>query len=125
MTLRIDANGPLDVASVMSTLINHAVPGVDIVEPETPRYTRMVDIGGAAHTVTLTFDAHGIDVDALSVAASDHDALRRCVTGWFDLDTDISLVDACFADDVHLAADARERPGVRIVGTRTRSKRPS
>ena len=102
--------GPLERDVVLRSLVNHTVPGVEIVDPAAGTVTRLVP-GSDAGMVTVAIHDDGVqiigDTDATTV-----DLVRE----WFDLDTDVAEIAERFADDVVLGPLVRERPAVRVIG---------
>ncbi|WP_154402191.1 DNA-3-methyladenine glycosylase family protein [Ornithinimicrobium cavernae] len=122
MTCReLPATGGLESGAVLTTLLNHATPGSEVVvaheqpagrqgAPVSGTYRRLLDLGGAPTAVTLHLDTEGI---TLEVPAPVLQEAADVVTWWFDLATDPTPVAATLAADPRLAPLVARLPALR------------
>lgn len=108
---RIEAHGAFDHRGALDTLTRHRIDGLDLVDQVRGRYRRALRIGGADHAVDLWLDPGGVDLRSERLDDGAVSLVRRM----FDLDTDITAVDARLGADPLLAPLVREAPGVRIT----------
>lgn len=122
-SLRVEANGPLDVGAVFSNLVNHEVAGLTETDPGTLTHRRIVEVAGRPHPLSVRFDFSGVTVD--SPGSGRHpEGIEELVRHWFDLDSEIEMIDghlgrgpghARSAGGSGLATQVRSRPGIRIT----------
>ena len=112
---RIDANGPFDPVAALGTLTAHAVDGLHRLDPDTTELTRWVDVHGGPQLVTVCLDSGGATVSTTTRDAGVNDEIAARVQHWFDLDTDLTPVNARLGADPVLAEQVRSRPGIRIT----------
>lgn len=79
------------------------------------RHTRLLDSPAGPVPVTLTPGPTGVHLRAPTADPAVLAALRSTVSRWFDLDADLTPVDAHLGRSPVLAAGVRERPGLRIT----------
>ena len=112
--LFVAAVGSWDRAAALLSLSTHAIDGLDIAEPQHARHTRVMRVDGRARAVRVRLEHDGV-----RAAAADGTVLPETaaplIRRWFDLDTDIDLVDAHLARSAVLASQIRRRPGIRIT----------
>lgn len=113
--MRVEANGPFDVTSVISTLARHEIDGLTVTDVAERTHRRFVNVDGEPAELTLAFDSDGVEVsDPTGVA--DPDSIGKLVSVWFDLDTDIEAIDSRLAPHKAFEARVKSSPGVRITG---------
>ncbi|QCP06524.1 DNA-3-methyladenine glycosylase 2 family protein [Brevibacterium sp. CS2] len=113
-SFRVDASGPFDREAARASLAVHAVEGLHLLEGASATMTRWVDVHGDPHAVTVRLDEAGAEVATSTVDAGVNDVLAARVRHWFDLDADVSGIDAHLGADPLFAQQVRERPGLRI-----------
>jgi 3-methyladenine DNA glycosylase/8-oxoguanine DNA glycosylase len=111
---RVDARGPFDREAARSSLVVHAVEGLHLLEGASATMTRWVDVHGEPHAVTVRLDEAGAEVATSTVDAGVNDVIAARVRHWFDLDADVSGIDAHLGADPLFAQQVRQRPGLRI-----------
>lgn len=110
---RVEANGAFDHRVAFETLARHTVVGLDRVDPTTSAITKLIDVDGPLE-VTVTLDPGGATLTAPTTDESLVEALSGRVTRWFDLDTDLTPINAHLSA-TGLAASVAARPGVRLT----------
>lgn len=107
---------PYDWPAMIAFFAARAIRGVEQVEPD--RYRRTITVGGAHGTIDVAPLA-GKNALAVIVRFPIVKALRTIVAHikrMFDLDTDVSAINAHLATDRHLATLIAARPGLRVPG---------
>jgi 3-methyladenine DNA glycosylase/8-oxoguanine DNA glycosylase len=106
--------------AALASLVAHAVPGLERVDPVAGSYQRLVSAAGAVTQVTATFAPGRVlaRADLASGGAPEVESgLRTVVRQWLDLDTDIGVVENHLRRDPALDALVRRQAGLRIVGS--------
>jgi AraC family transcriptional regulator of adaptative response / DNA-3-methyladenine glycosylase II len=114
MTLTLGARGALDLAPTCAFLALRALPGVELGGPG--RYARTLRIGESLGWIDAKATVKGL---ALTISDSLAPSLRPLIAsarGAFDLDADMSAVDAHLARDERFAQAIEQEPGVRMPG---------
>jgi 3-methyladenine DNA glycosylase/8-oxoguanine DNA glycosylase len=114
MALRLDANGPLDTAAILSTLVNHEVPGLTETSPSELTHRRIVELDGGPQELKVRFDSTGVTVDA-SGPGDDPEGIEQLVRHWFDLDAEIEEIDRHLGSHPRFAGQVESRPGIRVT----------
>jgi AraC family transcriptional regulator of adaptative response / DNA-3-methyladenine glycosylase II len=115
--LKLPFSPPYEWRAMLEFLAARAMPGVEHVEGE--RYQRTFAIGHARGVVEVQAAAAGGSHLLATIHTSDVTALAAIVARLrrlFDLDVDITAVEAHLARDRRLARRVRQRPGVRVPG---------
>lgn len=113
--IRIDANGPFDRDAALGTLTAHAVEGLHRIDPDTAELTRWIEVHGAAQLITLRLDPGGVTMSTATNDTSISDNIVVRVRHWFDLDTDLTPVNAHLGKDSVFTEQIKSRPGIRIT----------
>jgi len=111
--LRIDAHGPFDHGAARAMLTAHAIPGAEEFDGE--RYRRLLMIDGSPTLATIQLDASGVSVE-LDREPGDPEAICALVARWFDLERDLTHVNATLATDPLIAPFVAARRGLRLIG---------
>ncbi|APZ42161.1 AlkA N-terminal domain-containing protein [Acidihalobacter ferrooxydans] len=117
VTVRLPYSPPYDWEAMLGFLASRAIAGVETVANN--RYRRSFACDGAYGTLDVCADlpAHQlratIRIDRIRALGSVVTRLRRL----FDLDADLSAIDAHLAHDPLFAGRVRARPGLRVPGT--------
>lgn len=112
---RIDANGPFDQEAALGTLAAHAVEGLHQIAPDSPQLTRWIDVHGDPQPVTVSLDAGGATVTTATRDQGVNAEIDARVRHWFDLDTDLTPMNALLGSDPVFAEQVQSRPGIRIT----------
>lgn len=110
---RIDARGPFDHSAARAMLTAHAIPGAEEFDGE--RYRRLLMLDGAPTLATIELDATGASVE-LDRDPSDPETIHTLIARWFDLERDLTHVNATLATDPLVAPFITARPGLRLIG---------
>lgn len=111
----LHANGPFDHAAVMANLSSHAVTGLHDFDATTQQFSRWINISGTQQWVQLKLADDGVLVTTDSPDSSINSGVAARVKHWFDLDTDLSDINAHLRRDDIFSQQVKERPGIRIV----------
>ena len=111
----LHANGPFDHAAVMANLSSHAVTGLHDFDATTQQFSRWINISGTQQWVQLKLADDGFLVTTDSPDSSINSVIAARVKHWFDLDTDLSDINAHLRRDDIFSQQVKERPGIRIV----------
>lgn len=106
----VPANGPWDLAATQTSLQTHAIAGLDLHDPARMRHTRVLRIDGVPQVVTVQLTPDGVSLTGVSAARAEQVAHQ-----WFDLGTDIAVIDAHLGASAALASQVRQRPGIRLT----------
>ncbi|HEX5012617.1 MAG TPA: DNA-3-methyladenine glycosylase [Candidatus Limnocylindrales bacterium] len=114
MIVRLAASGPFDWSAMRAFLTARAIPGVEEVTDDGDGYRRAIAIRGIASVLEIGPDGDGLRVRIADDVPSEviTSRLRR----WFDLDADLSTIDAHLGRDALLARLVVARPGLRVPG---------
>jgi AraC family transcriptional regulator of adaptative response / DNA-3-methyladenine glycosylase II len=116
VTLKLPFSPPYDWAAMADFLAPRAIAGVERIEPD--RYRRTFALERACGVVEVR-PAPGRNHLLATIWTSDVVALAAVVARLrrlFDLDADITAIDAHLAADPAMAWRVRERPGMRVPG---------
>jgi AraC family transcriptional regulator of adaptative response / DNA-3-methyladenine glycosylase II len=113
-TVTLSPRGAYDIAPTLAFLRMRALTSVERCDDVAyERTLRMADVSGLMRVCT---NQRGLEV-TLSESLSPHlRAIVAGVRGAFDLDADMSVVDAHLGRDPRLADDVKREPGVRVPG---------
>ena len=114
MTLTLGARGALDLAPTFAFLALRALRGVELGGPD--RYARTLRLGESLGWIDAMATAKGL---ALTVSDSLAPSLRPLIAsarGAFDLDADMTAVDAHLARDERFTEAVEQEPGMRTPG---------
>lgn len=115
LQIRIDANGPFDHDAALGTLAAHAVDGLHRLDPDTAALTRWIDIHGEPHQIIVRLNPDGATVSTATHDAGINNEITRRVRHWFDLDTDLTDINAHLGADSVFTEQVASRPGIRIT----------
>jgi AraC family transcriptional regulator of adaptative response / DNA-3-methyladenine glycosylase II len=110
---RSEAIGPLEPDLLLRMLTNHAIPGVEVADPDAGHHRRLINTTSGSIPVSLCLDHQGVVVEI-----DDHELQPEVdarVRRWFDLDADLGAVHAVLSADPTLAPLIISRPGLRIL----------
>jgi len=113
-TVSLSPRGDYDIGPVLQFLGARALAGVERVERG--RYARVLQQGDALGWIEIGADARGLSVTLSENLAPQLRPLAASIRGAFDLDAEMSAVDAHLATDKGLAKDVAREPGVRVPG---------
>lgn len=116
LTLRLPYREPYDFTALLTFFSRRAIPGVEIVDAQS--YTRRFAIGKRAGIFCVT-QVRNEPALALRVQFEDTAQLQAIcarVRRMFDLDADITAVNAHLRADARLRACIRRHPGQRLPG---------
>lgn len=114
LSLELTARGALDAGPTFEFLALRALPGVEVASAR--GYARTLRLGARAGWLRVAPSPRGL---RLTVSEALTPALRPLVVaarGAFDLDADLSVIDARLASSPALAPDVAAEPGVRLPG---------
>ena len=114
MTLTLGARGALDLAPTCAFLARRALPGAELVGPS--RYARTLRIGELLGWIDAKATVKGLALTVSDLLAPSLRPLIASARGAFDLDADMSAVDAHLARDERFAQAVEQEPGVRTPG---------
>ncbi|MES1201562.1 MAG: AlkA N-terminal domain-containing protein [Pseudomonadota bacterium] len=112
--LVLAVRGANEHSTSFAFLATRAIPGVENGAPD--RYTRVLALNGVTGWIEIAPHAKGLQLTLSDNLAPQLRPLVAAVRGAFDLDADVSAVDAHLAADVGLAGDIAAEPGVRVTG---------
>ncbi|MCB0871102.1 MAG: DNA-3-methyladenine glycosylase 2 family protein [Solirubrobacterales bacterium] len=113
--MRVEANGPVDTDSILSTLLRHEVAGLTETSLRECTHRRTVVVDDKPVELNLVFGDDGIKV-AHEGDQVDPESVVRLVRRWFDLDTDIAGIDRELSSHRRFADQVFSQPGIRITG---------
>lgn len=113
--LRVESNGPFDHHAAFATLQAHAVDGLHLVDVTRMSLTRLIDVTGQTHQITIGLDPRGASIAVEHCGQTTLHTIGDRVRWWFDLDTDIRPINEHLANDAHLRPLVKHRPGIRIT----------
>lgn len=113
--IRVDANGPFDSDAALATLTAHTIQGLHRLNPDEAELTRRITIHGDPHAVTVRLDPGGATVFTTTSEQTVHEEITARVRHWFDLDTDLTPINAHLGSHPVFTEQVRLRPGVRIT----------
>lgn len=112
--ITLAAREPFHPAYGFEFLAARALPGVEIATPH--RYARALALGGATGWIDVQPAPRGLAVTISDTLAPALRPLVAALRGAFDLDADMTTVDAYLARDSRVAADVAREPAVRVTG---------
>lgn len=113
-TVSLGPRGDYGIAPMLEFLSMRALPGVELAGERT--YARVLKCGDAQGWIEIGMGAKGLALTLSESLAAHLRPLAANVRGAFDLDAEMSAVDAHLARDPGLARDVKREPGVRLPG---------
>ena len=113
-TVSLSPRGDYVIAPMLEFLGKRALPGVERAEANS--YARVVKWGDALGWIEIGMGPKGLALTLSENLAPHLRPLVANVRGAFDLDAEMTAVDAHLATDKELAKDVKREPGVRIPG---------
>jgi AraC family transcriptional regulator of adaptative response / DNA-3-methyladenine glycosylase II len=116
LTLRLPYRDPYDFTALLTFFARRAIPGIEIVDAQS--YTRRFALGKTAGTLSVTQMPRDRAL-ALRVQFADSSQLQTIcarVRRMFDLDADITAINAQLRGDARLRACVRRNPGQHLPG---------
>lgn len=113
-TVSLSPRGDYNIAPMLQFLGMRALPGVERADGKT--YTRVLKWGDALGWLEIGMGAKGLALTLSENLAPHLRPLVANVRGAFDLDAEMTAVDAHLATDTSLAKDVKLEPGVRVPG---------
>jgi 3-methyladenine DNA glycosylase/8-oxoguanine DNA glycosylase len=114
VAVRLDSNGPLDVATILSTLVSHEVPGLTETSLSEKTHRRIIELDDGPLELGLSFDSSGVTIDP-SGTVDEAEGLERLVRHWFDLDAEIGEINRHLGAHPRFAEQVENRPGIRVT----------
>lgn len=113
-TVTLSPRGDYNFAPVLDFLRTRALTGVEVGAAD--HYARVIQWGGVLGWMEIGLGAKGVTLTLSENLAPQLRPLVSAVRGAFDLDADMSAVDAHLSTDAGLAKDVKREPGVRLPG---------
>lgn len=113
-TVSLAPRGDYKFAPMLDFLRMRALTGVERVDATS--YARIVKLGDTLGAIELREGPNGLMLTLSEHLAPHLRGLVANIRGAFDLDAEMSVVDAHLARDKRLAVDVRREPGVRVCG---------
>ncbi|GAM99958.1 ADA regulatory protein [alpha proteobacterium U9-1i] len=113
-TVSLSPRGEYSFAPMLAFLRLRALHGIERADDK--RYARTLSIGGVAGWIEIGMGPKGLSLTLSENLAPQLRPLVSGVRGAFDLDAEMSAVDAHLARDKSLAEDVAREPGVRVPG---------
>lgn len=113
-TVSLAPRGDYVFAPMLDFFGARALAGVEVADAQS--YARTLKLGDATGVIEVRMGPKGLMLTLSENLAPHLRQLVSRVRGAFDLDADLSVVDAQLAHDERLAADVRREPGVRVPG---------
>lgn len=113
-TVSLSPRGEYDIAPIMQFLSTRALAGVELGGLKT--YARTLKWGGAQGWIEIGMGPKGLMLTLSESLAPHLRPLVANVRGAFDLDAEMTSVDAHLASDPDLKADIKREAGVRVPG---------
>lgn len=113
-SVTLSPRGDYAAGPILDFLRRRALPGVERVDAN--RYARTVAIGETVGWVEVGIGEKGLTLSLSEDLAPHLRPLVAHIRGAFDLDAEMSAVDAHLASDASLARDVKREPGVRLPG---------
>ncbi|MGH6950818.1 MAG: AlkA N-terminal domain-containing protein [Vitreimonas sp.] len=113
-TVSLSPRGDYAIAPILDFLRLRALPGVERADGAS--YARVLKWGDALGWLEIGMGPKGLTLTLSENLAPHLRPLVANVRGAFDLDAEMSAVDAHLADDAGLAGDVKREPGVRVPG---------
>ena len=112
-TVSLSPRGDYAIAPILEFLGKRALPGVERAEPKS--YARVLKWGDALGWIEIGMGPKGLALTLQNLAPHLRPLVAN-VRGAFDLDAEMTAVDAHLATDKELAKDVKREPGVRVPG---------
>jgi AraC family transcriptional regulator of adaptative response / DNA-3-methyladenine glycosylase II len=113
-TVSLSPRGDYAIGPVLDFLSMRALPGVEIAGAKS--YARVLKIADTLGWIEIEMGSKGLALTLSENLAPHLRPLVANVRGAFDLDAEMTAVDAHLAQDKALARDVKREPGVRIPG---------
>jgi AraC family transcriptional regulator of adaptative response / DNA-3-methyladenine glycosylase II len=113
-TVSLSPRGDYNVAPIFDFLRTRALPGVEIGTAKS--YARVLKLGGVVGWLEIGMGPKGLMLTLSENLAPQLRPLVANVRGAFDLDAEMTTVDAHLAADPEFAPDVKREPGVRVPG---------
>lgn len=113
-TVSLSPRGDYDFRPIGQFLAMRALSGVE--HGAAQRYARVLKLGDAVGWIEVSMGPKGLMLTLSENLASHLRPLVAQVRGAFDLDAEMTTVDAHLAADPELKSDVRREPGVRVPG---------
>lgn len=113
-TVSLSPRGDYNIAPILDFLGARALPGVELCTRKT--YARVLKWGDALGWLEIGMGPKGLMLTLSENLAPHLRPLVANVRGAFDLDAEMTSVDAHLANDPGLAGDVKREPGVRVPG---------
>jgi AraC family transcriptional regulator, regulatory protein of adaptative response / DNA-3-methyladenine glycosylase II len=113
-SVSLSPRGDYAIAPILDFLRLRALPGVE--HADTKNYSRVLKIGGVVGWIEVGAGPKGLMLTLSENLAPHLRPLVANVRGAFDLDAEMTVVDAHLATDAALARDVKREPGVRVPG---------
>lgn len=114
LTVSLSPRGDYAIGPILDFLTMRAAPGVELGGSR--RYARTLQLGGALGWIEIAMSPKGFTLTLSENLAPHLRPLVANVRGAFDLDAEMTSVDAHLAADAEFRADVRREPGVRVPG---------
>jgi AraC family transcriptional regulator, regulatory protein of adaptative response / DNA-3-methyladenine glycosylase II len=113
-TVSLSPRGDYAIAPLLQFFSTRALPGVEIGDAKT--YARTLKWGGATGWIEIGMGPKGLMLTLSENLAPHLRPLVANVRGAFDLDAEMTAVDAHLCSDAAFKADVKREPGVRVPG---------
>ena len=113
-TVSLSPRGDYNIAPMLDFLGKRALPGVERADAKT--YARVLKWGDALGWIEIGMGPKGLMLTLSENLAPHLRPLVANVRGAFDLDAEMTAVDAHLATDKELAKDVKREAGVRVPG---------
>ncbi len=113
-TVSLSPRGDYDIGPILDFLGRRASGGVELGGAKS--YARVLRWGDALGWIEVSMGAKGLMVTLSENLAPHLRPIVANIRGAFDLDADMSAVDAVLAEDPELAKDVKREAGVRVPG---------
>jgi AraC family transcriptional regulator of adaptative response / DNA-3-methyladenine glycosylase II len=113
-TVSLSARGDYAIKPILEFLSMRALAGVEIGGEK--NYARVLKLGDAIGWIEIGWGRKGLLLSLSENLAPHLRPLVANVRGAFDLDAEMTAVDAHLASDPRLAGDVKAEPGVRVPG---------
>jgi AraC family transcriptional regulator, regulatory protein of adaptative response / DNA-3-methyladenine glycosylase II len=113
-TVSLSPRGDYAIAPILDFLRLRALPGVE--HGDTKSYARILKIGDVIGWIEIGIGTKGLTLTLSENFAPHLRPLVANVRGAFDLDAEMTAVDAHLATDREFARDVKQEPGVRVPG---------
>jgi AraC family transcriptional regulator of adaptative response / DNA-3-methyladenine glycosylase II len=113
-TVSLSPRGDYNIAPTLQFLATRALPGVEIGDAKS--YARVLKYGDALGWLQIGMGPKGLMLTLSENLAPHLRPLVANIRGAFDLDAEMTAVDAHLAQDRELSADVKREPGVRVPG---------